>query len=178
VRKLIESTFMTLDGVISSPQDWGSEYWDKEHASYSNRLLDDAGSLLLGRETYDVFAAVWPTRAGDAYADRINQLPKHVASTTLSEAGWNTTVLPEDVAAAVAELKQEPGGSILKFGTGQLDRTLLGHGLLDELHLWIFPVVAGAGERLLEGVTMTRLKLLDTTTFASGIVVHVYGPDA
>jgi dihydrofolate reductase len=178
VRKLIESTFMTLDGVISSPQDWGSAYWDEEHASYSNRLLDDAGSILLGRATYDVFAAVWPTRAGDAYADRINQLPKHVASTTLSDAGWNTTVLPEDVASAVAELKQQPGGSILKFGTGQLDRTLLAHGLLDELHLWIFPVVAGAGERLLEGATMTQLKLLDTTTFASGIVVHVYGPSA
>jgi dihydrofolate reductase len=176
VRKLIESTFMTLDGVISSPQDWGSAYWDEEHARYSNRLLEDAGSLLLGRETYDVFAAVWPARAGDPYADRINRLPKHVASTTLSEARWNTSVLEGDVASAVAELKQQAGGSILKFGTGQLDRTLLGHGLLDELHLWIFPVVAGAGERLLEGATMTQLTLLDTTTFASGIVVHVYGP--
>jgi dihydrofolate reductase len=176
VRKLIESTFMTVDGVISAPQEWGPAYWDAEHEAYSHRLLRDADSILLGRETYDVFAAVWPTRAGDPYADRINSLPKHVASRTLGEATWNTTVLRGDVAAGVSELKQQDGGSILKFGTGELDRTLFEHGLVDELHLWIFPVVAGSGERLLDGGALRQLTLLDTSTFASGIVVHVYGP--
>ena len=81
-----------------------------------------------------------------------------------------------DVAERVAELKRRPGSDLLKFGTGELDRTLLEHGLIDELHLWVFPVIAGAGQRLHEGIDTTYLKLLKTTTFASGIVVHTYTP--
>jgi dihydrofolate reductase len=176
MRRLIESTFITLDGVIGAPHEWGQPYWDDEHAAYANRLLDGAGALLMGRATYDVFSHVWPQRAGDPYADTINALPKHVASRVLREAGWNTTVLGPGVAAEVEALKHAPGGDLLKFGTGELDRTLLEHGLIDELHLWIFPVIAGSGERLLDGIDLTHLRLLDTSVFASGIVVHVYAP--
>ena len=175
-RKLVESTFITLDGVISDPQLWGPPYWDDEHAAYAGELLFAADALLLGRETYEGFAAAWPQRSGDAYTDRINSLPKHVASRTLKEAKWNATVIEGDVAKAVAELKRRPGADILKFGTGELDRTLLAHGLLDELHLWVFPVIAGDGQRLLEGIEKTHLELVRTTTFGSGIVVHVCEP--
>jgi dihydrofolate reductase len=178
VRKLIESTFMSLDGVISDPQEWSPPYWDDEHSSYARKLLFGADALLLGRETYEAFAAVWPARPADEYTDRINALPKHVASRTLTETTWNATVLEGDVAEAVAKLKQEPGESILKFGTGELDRTLLEHKLVDEYHLWIFPVVAGGGQRLFDGHATAHLQLVDTTVFASGIVVGVYVPSA
>lgn len=175
-RKLVESTFVTLDGVISDPQVWGPPYWDEEHAAYASDLLVAADALLLGRETYEGFAAAWPQRSGDAYTDRINSLPKHVASRTLREATWNATILEGDVAEAVAELKRRPGADLLKFGTGELDRTLLEHGLVDELHLWVFPIIAGAGQRILEGIDTTHLELMGTRTFRSGIVVHVCAP--
>lgn len=174
--KLVESTFMTLDGVIDRPQLWGSPYWDDDHTDYSRRLLADADALLLGRETYESFAAVWPTRPSDPYVDRINALPKHVASNTLTEASWNTDVIEGDVASAVAALKHRPGGNLLKFGTGELDRTLLEHGLIDELHLWIFPVVAGRGVRLLDGLDTTHFALQESVPFRSGIVVQVLTP--
>ena len=117
----------------------------------------------------------WPSRGGE-YADRINELPKHVASRSLQETTWNATRIDRDLAEEVAKLKEQPGEDILKFGTGEVDRTLLEHGLIDELHLWVFPVVAGSGERLLEGIATVHLKPLDTAVFSSGIVVHVCGP--
>jgi len=176
MRKLVESTFVTLDGVISDPQVWGPPYWDDEHNAYAARLMEPAEALLLGRETYEGFASSWPQRSGDAYTDKINAMPKYVASTTLSDPTWNATVLSGDTAAAVAALKAEDGGDLLKFGTGELDRTLVEHGLVDEFHFWIFPVVAGSGDRLFDGLPVTHLELLETTPFASGIVVHTYGP--
>jgi dihydrofolate reductase len=176
MRKLVESTFVTLDGVISEPQRWSPPYWDDEHNAYSRKLLFGADALLLGRETYEGFAQAWPERSGDDFTDRINSIPKYVASRTLSEATWNATIIQGDVAEAVAELKQEPGESILKYGTGELDLTLLAHGLLDELHFWVFPVLAGSGQRLIEGIEMTHLNLVETTRFGSGIVVLTYTP--
>jgi dihydrofolate reductase len=175
-RKLIESTFITLDGVISDPQNWGPPYWDDEHNAYAGKLLSASDALLLGRETYEGFAQAWPARSGDPYTDRINEMPKHVASTTLTEATWNASILEGDAPAAVAALKAQDGDNLLKFGTGEFSRTLLEHGLIDELHLWVFPVIAGRGDRILDGLDITHMKLLDTSTFASGIVVHVLAP--
>ena len=174
MRKLIESTFTTLDGVINDPQRWSPPYWDNQHAGYARKLLFGADALLLGRGTYEVFAQAWPSRPSDDYTDRINSLPKHVASRTLTETTWNASVIEGDVAEQVAALKQQPGQSLLKFGTGELDRTLLEHKLVDEYHFWIFPVLAGSGERLFAGVDTTHLRLVDQTTFQSGIVVGVY----
>lgn len=174
--KLVESTFVTLDGVISDPQVWGSPYWDEEHGAYATRLLLAADALLLGRKTYEGFVQAWPARTGDDYSDRINAMPKYVASRTLKEATWNSTILGGDAAEEVARLKAEPGENILKFGTGELDRTLIENGLIDELHLWVFPVLAGSGQSLIEGIETTHLELVETTPFASGIVVHVYAP--
>ena len=177
MRKLVESTFMTLDGVIENPQNWSPPYWDDEHSEYARKLLWDADALLLGRKTYEGFAEAWPPRAGsDDFADRINEMPKHVASTTLKETTWNATVLDGDAADAVAKLKEQPGDNLLKFGTGELDRALMEHRLVDEFHFWVFPVVAGGGQRLLDGFDTTHLELLDASTFKSGIVVHVLGP--
>jgi dihydrofolate reductase len=175
MRKLVESTFITLDGVIENPQEWSPPYWDDEHARYATGLLFAADALLLGRVTYEGFAQAWPSRSGE-YADRINALPKYVASRTLDQATWNATVLRGDVAEEVGKLKHQPGENILKFGTGELDRTLLAHGLVDELHLWFFPVLAGGGRRLIEDIDTTHLELVDTSRLASGIVVHVYTP--
>lgn len=172
--KLVESTFVTLDGVVSSPEVWGRPYWDTEHDDYASGLLQEADALLLGRETYEGFAKAWPGRTGNDYADRINSLPKYVASKTLQETTWNATVIKGDVAEEVAALKADQ--NILKFGTGELDHTLIRHNLVDEFHLWMFPVIAGSGQRILEGLDTTHLKLLTTTAFKSGITVLTYGP--
>jgi dihydrofolate reductase len=176
MRKLVESTFMTLDGVIESPQEWSPPYWDEEHAAYARKLLFAADALLLGRVTYEGFAQAWPARSGDEYTDRINAMPKYVASRTLQEATWNATVIQGDVADEVERLKREPGEDILKFGTGEVDRTLLANGLIDELHVWVFPVLVGKGQGLIDGIETTHLNLVETTRFASGIVVLTYAP--
>ena len=178
MRKLVESTFVTLDGVISDPQVWGMPYWDDEHNEYARRLLFSADALLLGRKTYEGFAQAWPERAGsNDFADRFNELPKYVASRTLppGEAEWNATVLAGEVAEAVSAAKEQPGESIVKYGTGEFSQTLLEHKLVDEYHFWLFPEVVGDGERLFDGFR-TSLELLDTTRFASGIVVLMYAP--
>jgi dihydrofolate reductase len=179
MRKLVESTFVTLDGVISSPEVWGSPYWDEEHNAYNAGLAERAGGLVLGRETFEMFAAVWPSMAGAPGADTMNALPKHVASRTrraITE--WNGNLLDGDVAEAVRALKTQEGGDLLKYGTGELDQTLLQHGLLDELHLWVFPCVAGTGDRLLDGLLSapTHLTVADRSVFASGITVLTLVP--
>ncbi|GAB3951412.1 dihydrofolate reductase family protein [Kribbella albertanoniae] len=172
MRKIIESTFVTLDGVVSTPERWSAPYWDDEHSAYAAALLRDADALLLGRATYEQFAGSWPKRSGDWYTDTMNALPKHVASGTLTETTWNAEVLPGDTITAVKALKDQDGGHLLKFGTGSFSRSLLENGLVDEYHFWIFPVVAGRGARLLEGLAQTQLVLVEATTFKSGIVVH------
>ncbi len=173
--KLVESTFMALNGFITAPQEWSPPYWDDEHGAYASKLLFAADALLLGRKTYEGFAQAWPTRSGDPYTDRINAMPKYVASRTLTEATWNSTILEGDVIDEVA--KRKAGGeNLLKFGTGELDRALIGAGLVDELHVWVFPVLAAGGDALIDGLGTTHLQLVETTPFASGIVVNTYAP--
>jgi dihydrofolate reductase len=134
--------------------------------------------MLLGRVTYEGFAEAWSARTGPD-ADAMNSIPKYVASRTLTEVTWtSSTLLKGDVAEEVARLKEQPGKNILKWGTGELDRTLVEHGLVDEFHFWYFPVVVGAGKHLFEGAGFdtTHLKLADINRFGSGIAVHVYVP--
>jgi dihydrofolate reductase len=176
MRKLIESTFVTLDGVISDPHKWSGPYWDDEHTNYAAGLMTDAEALVLGRVTYEGFAEAWPTMSGDWYTDKMNAMPKYVASNTLTEAKWNATIIEGDAAEAVAKLKAQEGGHLLKYGTGEFSKTLLEHKLVDEYHFWVFPTIAGSGTRLLDGLGLTHLKLLDTTTFNSGIVVFKLAP--
>jgi dihydrofolate reductase len=180
MRKLVESTFMTLDGVINDPQNWSGPYWDDEHAGYARRLLFSSDAMLLGRKTYEGFAQAWPQRAGDNdFADRFNELPKFVASRSMppGQAEWNATVLEGDAADAVAKLKDEDGQSIIKYGTGEFSKALLENKLVDEYHFWIFPVLAD-GETMFQnsGLDITHLELLGSTTFKSGIIVHKLAP--
>ena len=177
MRKLVESTFITLDGVISDPEDWSPPFWNDEHGDYAMSLLEPADALVLGRHTYDKFASAWPQRSGDPYTDKMNSMPKYVASDSLTDVTWNAEVLSGAAVDKVAEIKQQPGGSLLKFGTGSFSQSLIEAGLIDELHLWMFPVVAGRGEHLLPGFADRRhFDLQDLTRFESGIVVLTYAP--
>lgn len=181
MHKIVESTFVTLDGVVSAPEAWGPPYWDDEHDGYAWSLLEPAEALLLGRETFDGFAQAWPGMSGTPYSDRINELPKHVISRGSPKEVWNGQALPgaaEDLAGAVRTLKQDGDGTLLKFGTGQTDLTLLDRSLVDELHLWVFPVLAGSGQRLADGLDMTHLERVGTTEFRSGITVLRFAPKA
>jgi dihydrofolate reductase len=178
MRKIVETTFVSLDGVITSPENWVARYWDDEFDKYAHDLLLAADALLLGRETYEGFVQSWSTRTG-VYAERINSLPKFVASKTLSEPlEWNATLIQGDVGEEVARLKDQPGENILKFGTGELDRTLIEQNLVDKFHLWMHPVAVGGGQRIFDGFDTTHMTLVETTRFDSGVVVLVYAPTA
>jgi dihydrofolate reductase len=179
MRKLIESTLLTTNGVIDNPQDWSGPYWDDEHSAYSQGLMENVEAQVLGRVTYEGFAEAWSQRSGDPYTDMFNAMPKYVASRTLTEFTWNARPLEGDAAEAVKRLKAEDGGDLIKFGTGSFSKTLLEHKLVDEYHFWIFPVLA-TGAKLFDGidVDITHLELLGTTTFKSGIVVHKLAPKA
>jgi dihydrofolate reductase len=185
VRKLIESTFVTLGGDIGAPQDWGPRYLSGgEQDAYARELLFGADALLLGRKTYEGLSAGYTAMAGGPpgpmadFVDRMNAIPKFVASTTLTSVGWNATLLNSDVPDKIAELKRRPGNYLLKYGTGPLDHTLLTYGLIDEFRIWIVPVTNGPGQRLFEDVAETSLALTGTKVFDSGVVVLTYVPAA
>ncbi len=184
MRKLIESTFVTLGGDISAPQQWGAAFLSGSDVEACTRgLLFGAGALLLGRKTYEGLSAGYlAMAAGDPesvpdFVATMNAIPKHVASTTLTDLGWNASLLGPDVAAEIAALKQEPGRYLLKYGTGPLDRTLADHGLVDEFQIWVVPVTVAPGQRLFEDVPDLRLKLTGTRTFETGVVLLSYVPD-
>jgi dihydrofolate reductase len=169
---------VSLDGVVGSPEGWALRFWDDENKKHALSRLADCDAFLLGRVTYEKFAASWSRIKGDDYFDRINSLPKFVASRTLRETTWNATLLKGDVAEEVSKLKSQPGKSIMKYGTGNLDRTLMEHGLHRRVHVLDLPAVVGRGQRLFEGIDTTRLnlKLTGTTTFRNGIVLLTYVP--
>lgn len=172
MRRIIVSTYVTLDGVIEAPQKWSLTYFDEEAAKFASEQLFAADALLIGRETYESFAEAWPSRTGD-FADKINSMAKSVVSTTLEEPlGWdNSTLIKGDVIEEVAKLKQQPGQDILIYGTGRLANTLLQNGLIDEHRLWVVPVIWGSGRRIFEGMDTTLLELIDTKTLPSGTVI-------
>jgi dihydrofolate reductase len=179
MRKLVESTYISLDGMVSGESFWAAQiqFQGDEHAAYAARLMEPADALVLGRETYQVFADSWPSRSGEL-ADRLNALPKYVASRTLTDATWNAEILQGDAVAAVARLKEAGDGTLLKYGTGSFSRALLEGGQLDELHLWVFPFIAGSGEALLPGLTTTHLDLAEVAEVGNGVVVLTYTPKA
>lgn len=177
MRKLIESTHVSLGGEIGSPQEWAFPYLDDEHTRYATELLAGADALLLGRRTYEGLSAAYPAMAADPFVDRMNSIPKFVASRTLREATWNATVIPGDVADFVAGLKRQPGGNIVKYGNGPLDKPLMADGLIDEFHLLLTPVAAGKGQHMFEEIHgAPQLSLADVRRFASGVLLLVYTP--
>jgi dihydrofolate reductase len=190
MRELVVGTFLTLDGVMQAPgapdEDrsggfahggWLVPYFDDVMGRMGVELTQRADAVLLGRRTYEIFAAHWP-RIGDddPIAAKLNSVRKYVASTTLEAVDWtNSTLLDGDVAAKVADLKRQPGGEIQVIGSGALAQTLIEHDLVDEYRLWIFPVLLGSGKRLFEeGTVPAALELRDTTTSTTGVVIHTY----
>jgi len=172
VGNVVVSEFVTLDGVFEDPggaEGVGGWAFRFERGPEGDRFkLDevmDADVLLLGRKTYEGFAAAWPGRTDDAgFADKMNSMRKVVVSTTIGEPAWeNTTVVGDDVAGAVRALRAEPGGNVLVAGSGSLVQLLLGEGLVDELSLMVFPVLQGRGRRLFEdGAAPASLELVST----------------
>ena len=181
MRKVIATEYLTLDGVMEAPNTWSGPFWTPEAAQYKYTELFACDALLLGRVTYEGFAAAWPTMEGTGdFGERMNGIRKYVVSTTLATAAWsNSTLIRENVAAEIARLKQEPGQAILLEGSADLLHTLLQHDLVDEYRLMVYPVVVGHGKRLFrDGLAPTPLRLVATQTFSSGVVLLTYTPAA
>jgi len=176
MRKVVLTEFITLDGVIEGPDKWSFPYWADEIGKVKYDELFASDAMLLGRVTYEGFAAAWPTMEGTGdFGERMNSLPKHVASRTLRETTWNATVIEGDVAVAVAALKQQEGQDILVGGSGDLAQTLMEHDLIDEYRLMVYPLVVGSGKRLFrEGGPAPKLRLAATQSFSTGVVLLTY----
>ncbi len=186
MRNVIVSEFVTLDGVMEDPG--GADHFERggwafqfergpEGDKFKLDEVMEAGALLLGRKTYAGFAAVWPSRTGD-FADKMNNMPKHVVSTTLDHVEWNnSTLIRGSVAEEVAKLKAMPGQDILIAGSGQLVRTLMQHDLIDEYRLMVYPVILGKGKRLFnDGNALHALQLVNARLVGDGILILVYHP--
>ena len=174
MRKLIESTLISLDGVIESPERWA--IFDEEAAQMSMRDLDNYDAFIMGRVAYERLRAQWAPVTGNPYIEKINAMPKYVASQSLTEVTWNATLLGPDIVGAVAQLKGQPGKDLIKYGTSRLDATLLRAHLIDELRLWIMPVVVGTGQRLFEDVDTSslQLQLADVRKLANDSAILTY----
>jgi dihydrofolate reductase len=174
MRRIIESALVSLDGVFGDPHTWAMEYFDQEAEKFALELLSEADAMLMGRRTYEFFAAAFPHQTGE-YGSRINNIRKYVFSNKLEKADWsNSTIVRGDVAAEAAKLKEQEGGALVIYGHGLLGQTLLEQDLLDELKIWIHPVFVGRGQLLFcEGKTAT-LKLAATRSLRSGTVVITY----
>jgi dihydrofolate reductase len=177
MRQIINSTYVTVDGLIGDLQRWHFDYVDASTERVVADLLASSDALLLGRRTYEGFAEAWPSRTGEL-AETLNAMKKYVASTTLRTAGWNNTeIISADLADRVAKIKQEPGGNIVMYGFGPLAQLLMQRGLLDEIQLWIHPVLVGmpSGTLFRDG-NAAKLALLNTRVLDSGVVVLSYRP--
>jgi dihydrofolate reductase len=179
MRKLTNSTYITLDGVIQDPQDWpslGSS--DDRGLTIQTELLLSCELQIMGRRTYEGFASVWPGRSGDPYSDHINAMRKLLFSSRLTDPGWeNTAVVAGEPVETVRKLKAEDGGDIVQYGFGHLAHELMAAGLIDELRLWVHPFFVGRGgpDALLYRDTATiSLTLADTTALDNGIVILTY----
>jgi dihydrofolate reductase len=188
VGRIVVTEFVSLDGVMEDPggaEDFKYGGWTFEIARGDEGdkfKLDEAlnaEALLLGRVTYEGFAAAWPSREGE-FADKFNSMPKYVVSSTLEEPEWNnSTVLKGDVAEEVAKLRQEQDGDIVVHGSGRLVQTLIDHDLFDELRLMIFPVVLGRGKRLFDETSDKKpLRLVDSRVVGDGVAILIYEPAA
>jgi dihydrofolate reductase len=176
MRKLIESTVVSLDGVIEAPERWTN--FDAEATALSLKELGNYDAFVMGRVTYEKFLANWGHVTGDPYVDLISAMPKYVASRSLPQTAWNATLLGPDPSTAIAQLKDQPGKDLIKYGTTRFDDTLVRDHLIDEFRFWIMPVVAGSGQRLFEDVDTSGLDLRLTCQrrLENGSVILTYAP--
>ncbi len=191
MRRLIVSTFLTLDGVMQAPggpgEDdsdgfahggWSVNYWDERMGQVMSEAMGTPFDLVLGRKTYDIFAAYWPNATDEAGAKPLNDATKYVASRGRPNLEWEKSILIEgDAAEGIAALKREDGPELQVHGSGNLIQTLLRHNLVDQYRLWVFPLVVGSGKRLFaDGVIPSALKLVDSTVSTSGVLIATYEP--
>ena len=191
MRKLMVNTFLTLDGVMQAPggpgEDdsggfalggWSVNYWDDLMGEVMGEAMSKPFDLLLGRKTYDIFAAYWPTAPAEAGGKPLNDATKYVVSRSHPTLEWTKSVLIEgDAAEGVAALKKEDGPELQVHGSANLLQTLLRHNLVDEFRLWVFPVVIGSGKRLFaDGTVPAGLKLVDSKVSTTGVVIGTYEP--
>jgi dihydrofolate reductase len=185
--RIVAAEYVTADGVMQDPGGvgeierggWSNRYWNDELAKLQAELLFASDALLLGRITYEGFAAAWPDLEHEEgeFATRMNTMPKYVASRTLKDAEWNATVLTGEVPEAVAKLKEQPDQNLLLYGSSGLVNTLLEHGLIDQYRLMIYPVVLGQGKRLFEEASGEKpLRLVDVSTTSRGVMIADYEP--
>ncbi|GAA1671469.1 dihydrofolate reductase family protein [Fodinicola feengrottensis] len=179
MRQIINSTYVTLDGVIQNPQNWPSPGGFSDQGNQvQTKLLERCDAVLMGRHTYDLFAPVWSARSGDPLSERMNALPKYVVSATLTDPQWhNTTVIDHDPIETIRELKQQSGNDIVQYGFGALSHALMAAGLLDELRLWMHPIFVGtgtAGDLLYRPGSSGSFELIDSTSLDSGVVILSY----
>jgi dihydrofolate reductase len=191
MRKLITTTFLTLDGVMQAPggpeEDtdggfahggWSVSHFDEQVGGFMDEIMGSPFDLLLGRKTYDIFAAYWPHASEEEGAKPLNDATKYVVSRGSPSLPWEKSVLINgDVAEGVSALKREAGSPLQVHGSGKLIQTLLSHNLIDQMRVLIFPVLVGSGKRLLaEGTVPAGLKLVDSKVSLSGVVLAVYEP--
>ena len=179
MRKIVVTEFVSLDGVMENPA-WTTPYWNDEIAKFKLDELFASDLLLLGRVTYQGFAAAWPSRTDEeGFADRMNNLPKFVVSTTLEKVEWNNSRLIKDkFSEEITELKNQTGQNILVYGSADLVDLLRRHNLVDEYQLLVYPLILGNGKRLFKETNdQVGLKLVDNRTFSSGVLALSYIPD-
>jgi dihydrofolate reductase len=191
MRKLIVSTFLTLDGVMQAPggagEDdsdgfalggWSVNYWDEEMRDVMSEEMSAPFDLVLGRKTYDIVAAYWPHATEEQGAKPLNDATKHVASRSHPTLDWSESVLIEgDAADGIAALKKEDGPELQVHGSGNLIQTLMAHSLVDQYRLWVFPLVIGSGKRLFsDGTIPSGLELVDSKVSTTGVVIGTYEP--
>ncbi len=177
-RRMAVTMFVSLDGVVESPEKWSFPFWNEEIGKFKLNETFASDALLLGRVTYEGFAAAWPGRKDpEGFADRFNSMPKYVASTTLKKLGWNNShLIHGDVLREVAKLKREPGQDIVIHGSPGLVRSLMPHGLIDEYRLLVYPIVLGKGKRLFDEGSAANLRLAESQVFDTGVVKLIYRP--
>ena len=186
MRKIIVTEFITLDGVIEAPGGdetnhphggWQSTYQSPEGGKYKMEELSSVDALLLGKTTYEGFAAYWPGQTGDGFADPINRMPKYVVSRSLQKVEWHNSHILRDVAGDVAALKESDGGNILVYGSATLVKALLHHDLVDELRLMVYPVAIGGGLRLFDdNRELKKFGLKHSRAIDKGILILEYEP--
>lgn len=179
--KIVVSEFLTLDGVMEAPEKWQFPFLSDDLMQQNQTDILATDAMLLGRVTYEAFAAFWPTQTNNEFgiADKLNSAPKFVVSATLEKAEWNnSTLVRGNVVEEIANLKQRLAGNIGITGSATLVQALLEANLIDEYRLVVHPIIVGSGKHLFpEGLDKTTLKLVETKTFSSGVVTLIYRPD-